>query len=90
MAEYFTTSMERLGLFMSETTKESIVLVRFQGPGSSEFSISLEGVTYNQVLLVASYLEMKAKSLILQTEAQAAEEAERQRLSVPKAEILRA
>ena len=67
----------------------SVLIVKFGGPGSSEFTVFTQGITYNQTLLAASYLEMKAKSMILQLEADAANRTEQQKLSVPKAEILR-
>jgi hypothetical protein len=87
---------KRLGILgtqgiMSEEQKtkdqKSELIIRFESPGSAEFSISANNIVPAQMLAVASYLEWKAKQMLQFAEIQSMQKEqeirERNKLVVP-------
>lgn len=71
-----------------EQEQKSFILVRFASVGSVEAQTVFENVTPLQVLAIAGFLELKAKSELARIENERAEQQVQQRLAVPKDKIL--
>lgn len=67
--------------------QKSELIIRFQSPGSAEFSISADNIVPAQMLAVAGYLEWKAKQMLqfaeIQNMQKEQEIQERNKLVVP-------
>lgn len=67
--------------------RPSYIQITFAEFGATEFSVKMDNVNHLQLLMIGSYLEMKAKSLLLQAEAEAAEKLKQNQLVVPTAQL---
>lgn len=67
----------------------SFIHIEFMLPGSVYFNITNENVSPLQLLTIASYLEIKAKDLLSDAERQAKEQAEMNKIIVPKGPMIK-
>lgn len=63
---------------------KSRILFEFAGPNSTVFETKVENITALQLLVIAGYLENKAKFMLTQQEIMQAQQAEMNRIAVPK------
>lgn len=69
--------------------EDSFIVIHFESPGSANYSIAFNNVTPGQIFACIPALEVKAKSVFIQSENERLEDEKEDQLSVPKPEILR-
>lgn len=66
---------------------KSRIYIEFEGPNSTMFDSKVENITALQLLVLAGYLENKAKFILTQQEIMQAQQAEMKHIQVPPPKI---